>query len=386
MKYDYSFLVFLVISMINNSLAQSTQDYLFTRKIQDSLLASSEMDLHVAAWNYSFIGEYRKALEAFDQAQGEPSFEEIRPPLKNKRLTFRPAVEYIVQRSLKERIIVINEAHHQPLHRVFTESLLEGLYQNGFRYLGLETLAEDSLINLRQWPLMEDGYYSREPQFAAMIRKALRLGFTVFKYEAEGNGSVREKGQARTIHQLLKKDPKAKMLLHCGFDHVREGKVPEWGKAMAGELKALSGIDPFTIDQVALTEHSQPGYESSDYPTESLAVASLALDRQGHIKGNQANGTDVRIIHPRTRFINRRPHWLLRNGSWKIVSLEKIAYRVDFPCRVSVHDPNEENGIPLDLIELKHAGEKSLVLPVGTFLLKLTDQAGKSQTETIQVR
>ncbi len=44
-----------------------------------------------------------------------------------------PAAEYIIKRSSKERIIIINEAHHQPLHRVFTESLLEGLYQNGFR-------------------------------------------------------------------------------------------------------------------------------------------------------------------------------------------------------------------------------------------------------------
>ncbi|MBX9449469.1 MAG: hypothetical protein KL787_07030 [Taibaiella sp.] len=50
------------------------------------------------------------------------------------------ARDYIVHRSKDEEIIIINEAHHVPLHRIFTRSLLKDLYNNGYRYLGLEAL------------------------------------------------------------------------------------------------------------------------------------------------------------------------------------------------------------------------------------------------------
>src|SRR5690606_18409918 len=117
----------------------------------------------------------------------------------------------------------------QPIHRVFTESLLEGLYQNGYRYLGLEALAEDSLINIRKWPVINDGYYTNEPQFGNMIREALRLGFIVFGYESGGRGKEREMGQAANIVEILKNDPNTKILIHCGFGHIVEDNHPRLG-------------------------------------------------------------------------------------------------------------------------------------------------------------
>ncbi len=104
------------------------------------------------------------------------------------------------------------------------------------------------------------------------------------------------------------------MLLYCGFDHVREGKVHQWGKAMAGELRPLTGIDPFTIDQVVLSEPSHPGYECFDYHPELIQTSSILLTSKGHAKPNQMNGTDIRILYPRTTFTAGRPSWLLRGG------------------------------------------------------------------------
>lgn len=71
---------------------------------------------------------------------------------------------------------------------------------------------------------------------------------------------------------------------------------------------------------------------------------------------------------------------------WEVVSLQDLSYQVNFPCRVSAYFSNDKNGIPVDLIELRHAGEKSLVLPPGLFRLELMDHAGKVQTETIEVK
>lgn len=274
------------------------------------------------------------------------------------------------------------------MHRVFTESLLEGLYTQGFRYLGLETLAEDSLIHLRKWPLVEDGYYSREPQFGNLIRKALKLGFRVFGYEGDSSGSIREKGQARNIYRVLQKDPTAKILIHCGFAHVVEGPYPSWGKAMAGELKALSGLDPLTIEQQELTEHSEAAYESAYYNPGTLTYAAILLNKQGHpirLDG-ESEVTDLQVMHPRSQFIHGRPRWPLRNGSWREVSLKKLRFQVAFPCLIKAYYPGEENSVPVDQIELRNPVQQSLILPRGSFVLELTDSQGKTQKETLTVK
>lgn len=386
-RYIWTLLVICVFTLPLVQ-AQSENSYVNGQQIQATLRDRSGMSYYMAAWNYSFIGEYRKSLAAFDQAlRADSSSEEAKIPLPPNTV-FTPAAPYILKQSQGKRLVIINEAHHQPLHRVFTESLLEGLYAQGFRYLGLETLAEDSLLNLRKWPLVEDGYYSREPQFGNLIRKALSLGFRVFSYEADSSGTVREKGQAQHIYRILQKDATAKILIHCGFSHVIEGPHPGWGKAMAGELKALSGMDPLTIDQQELTEHHEPIYESAYYNPGQLAYSAILLNKQGHpirLDGEREL-TDLQVMHPRTPFVRGRPRWLLRNGSWQEVSLKKFRFQVAFPCLIKAYYPGESNSVPLDQIELRNPAEQSLILPQGSFVLELTDSHGKTQKDTLTVR
>lgn len=349
---------------------------------------SASMSFHFAAWHYSFIGDYQKALSSFDRALETETAGDCDNNVAFNKYEKVSAKDYIVNQSKNERIIIVNEAHHQPLHRVFTESLLEGLYKNGFRYLGLEALAEDSLINIRKWPMQNDGFYSNEPQFGNMIRKALKMGFFVFGYEADGNGKVREIGQAKNIQKVLNKDPVAKILLHCGFSHVVEGPYPGWGKAMAGELKTLSGINPLTVDQVELSEHSAPNFESPCYKPELVDYSTILLDttRKPVSPGADSTQTDLQIIHPRTKFISGRPDWLLRNNSWKVFDLSTIPSNVKFPCRVSVyHEEESENSVPIDQIEISNRSERALILPTGNFVLQIMDPEGISQTHKIVV-
>ncbi len=144
---------------------------------------------------------------------------------------------------------IINEAHHVPKHRAFTRSLLKELYANGYRYLGLEALF-DAAVNETKFPVIETGYYTKEPEFGNLISEALATGFTLFSYEASQgkNGKEREIEQAENIQKFIENNPKAKVLIHCGYAHAYENDYPAWGKAMAGRLKQNMNIDPLTID------------------------------------------------------------------------------------------------------------------------------------------
>lgn len=72
-----------------------------------------------------------------------------------------------------QRIIMINENHYFPEHRVFTTSLLDSLFKQGFKYLALEDLANSKTsINTREALFESDGYYINEVMYAEMVRKA----------------------------------------------------------------------------------------------------------------------------------------------------------------------------------------------------------------------
>ncbi|MCJ7932797.1 MAG: hypothetical protein MUW56_03995 [Chryseobacterium sp.] len=111
------------------------------------------------------------------------------------------AKDYILNKSKKEEILILNEAHHYASHRTFATSLLKGLYENGYRYLGLEALGDDS-INIRKFPTIHSGFYTSEPQFGNFIKTALDLGFILFKYEAE-SGKKWKRKRDRTSREYL---------------------------------------------------------------------------------------------------------------------------------------------------------------------------------------
>lgn len=379
---------YLILARTGQSFGQINSFYKFNEEI-DSLFLDKEQ-YSFAAWNYSFIGEYKKALEAYEKTSRKDnhSISDMEVALLLSDYSTRPAAEYIIERSKNERIIIINEAHHQPLHRVFTASLLQGLYESGFRYLGLEALAEDSLLNIRKWPQVGDGYYTSEPQFGNLIREASRLGFTLFGYESPEKGRERELGQAKNILTILEKDPDAKILIHCGFGHVVEDGHPSLGKAMAGLVGELAGIDPFTIDQVEFSERSQAEHESVFYKNLTIDRATVFVDHYNqplHYRPDSAY-VDISVFHPRTRFISGRPDWLLRSNSWKAYQLEEDL-DLTFPCRIAAFHPaeNTTNAVPVDLVELDAIHQKALILPPGDFILHIVDLTGNTKIKKITV-
>lgn len=155
--------------------------------------------------------------------------------------------KYIYEQAKSNQIVIINEIHWFTKERYFTHSLLQNLYNLGYRYLALEALTEnaDSIIQ-RGYAIYSSGFYTKDPQMSNMIRTAIKLGFKLIKYDSF-NDTDREYTQAKNIYeQVLKENPSAKIIIHAGGDHIN--KCPE-RKKMAFYLKELSGVTPYTIRQ-----------------------------------------------------------------------------------------------------------------------------------------
>ena len=153
----------------------------------------------------------------------------------------------IIQDSLnilykRYNVTMFNEAHHMSQHRAFVYSQLEILKSFGYTQLALETLNEkDSFITDRKYPVKKTGFYTNDPVYGNLIRKALELGFTLIPYEEISKD--REKGQATNIYNQYNPS-KGKLIVYGGYGHISE--TGEY-KMMGQHLKNMLNEDLLTI-------------------------------------------------------------------------------------------------------------------------------------------
>lgn len=365
-------------------------------KFSDDILEKLSKDTlnFKAAWDLSFIGEYQKAMEIWDRDERRPT--SIPQTYIDNFSKYKPvdAKKFIKDKAKTEQIIILNEAHQQPYHRIFTTSLLEELYDQGFRYFGAESIWNwDSLLNKRKYPTLGTGFYTQEPCYGNMVREALRIGYNVFSYEStrekydSAGINLREVDQAKNIKKILDKDPKAKILIHCGFDHLIETPYRGWGKCMAGRLIEYTGINPFTIDQTRFTEHSSTEYDNPLFKIVNFDYDAVFIDSVGHVFNGlpEHKDYDARVYHPRTVWKNGRPKWMF-DGGRKPYFIDRI--EVTFPCLVFAYLADEnldvkqlkDQPIPYDVIELKNSSDKkALSLKKGKYNIIIKDKRGQEQ-------
>jgi hypothetical protein len=369
--------------------------YRFSQKILRQSEENSAVNYPDAAQDFSFISDYENILRC--DAKMRPPFGTINKSDSLYFATFRitDAKDYIIERAKNERIIIINEAHHIPYHRVFIASLLTELYKAGFRYYGAETINYlDSAINSRKYPVLTSGYYTVELQFGNLVRKALNDGYFVFGYEARStesfsNPEVREIEQAKNIYRILQNDPNARILLHSGYDHIREDSVGgTWKKAMAARLTDLTGIDPFTINQEVLTERAHPSLENPYYKMLNVDRPSILVKENGELFSGP-KGThfyDVRMIHPRTHLVKGRPDWLLNNGA-RFIDIPKKKLP-GYPCIAHAYKKGENtnDAVPIDVVEIPGADKmRPLALPPGEYIIRVRDVDNKMSEFDLKV-
>ncbi|MGH9848743.1 MAG: hypothetical protein ACREBD_02690 [Blastocatellia bacterium] len=334
------------------------------------------------------MGNYGEALRYADLAYGAHAMG--RRAGADELKGFRPvaALEALARAAAAAQVVMINEAHHVPQHRAFTVELLKRLRRQGFTHFAAETLyAADTQLNERGYPTAQTGFYTAEPVHGELIRSALRLGYRVVPYEAEAvtNADERERGQARNlIERILKSDQQARILIHAGYAHIDEKGADRVGAVtMAQRFKEATGIDPFTIDQTEMTEHSAPDYEHPLYRhVQSQRLVSQPMvfrNAQGRLWALETGRHDVTLFHPRSRYTDGRPDWLRLGGDRKPYRLPKQVCGAAARCLVRARALGEAaDAIPIDQLEISANRQASLLLPVGEFNLEVQDPEGKT--------
>jgi hypothetical protein len=306
------------------------------------------------AWYQSYVGDYPHAQASFSvQESLQPG---DRPSPLDAGYAAVPALEAIPALARNYRAVFLNEAHHIPLTRSLTVQLLAKLRAEGFDYFAAETLyPDDAQLQARGYPTAASGFYTREPVCAEMVRTALKLGFKVVAYEAGdgGSGDARERAQARNLYErVFGRDPAARLVVDAGYAHIVEEGPYLGGASMAEHFRAISGIDPLTVEQTMLIPHPDA---AQDHPYYTAAVqrlhpqAPVAFLRDGRPWALR-DGYDVSVLFPPPRLRRGRPDWLALGGLRRpyFVSGE-VPCRGDYPCLVEARYAGEgDDAIPAD--------------------------------------
>lgn len=184
-----------------------------------------------------------------------------RPTAPADTLVAVEAVPEILRRAATARVVVLNEAPTQVRHRQLAAALLPGLYQQGFRYLALETLEDSVASTLAPLPL-KAGLHTREATCANLIRTARKLGFTLVAYDTERGNPERELAQATNLHNALRADPQARVLVYgvsSSTTILRMKGGRKETKRMPQHLTELTGWPILTIDQARLGNEAGRG-------------------------------------------------------------------------------------------------------------------------------
>ncbi|MHA7941939.1 hypothetical protein ACJOV8_002550 [Formosa sp. 3Alg 14/1] len=361
--------------------------YKFKAEIEsESKKDALEPDFQSYATEYSFKTDHKNALKYWDLeftpkiiGYNQFQFDSI----KNLYETAK-AKDYILNQSKENKIVIINESHHNASHRVFTESLLKELFNNGYKNLFLEALTngdkKDSLLNSRKYPIQNSGYYTKNPQFGNLIRTAKEIGYTIYPYETTGNegGAKREIEQANNIYKIIKEKPSEKNLIHCGSGHAIEGNVSFFGGlSLAGRLHKLTGINPLTIDQVFYSEKSTFDYSNIFVQSFDFKHPSILLDKNSNpfAYKNNDRWIDIVVFHPLTKYISNRPNWLFENGN-NNVAINISNLNLDFPIMIFAYNKGENlnASIPIDVIEIEYKTDYcNLALKNGTYEIVATN-------------
>lgn len=332
------------------------------------------------------IGEYKDAL-AFSDSFQNPQFsflDSMSNYLSATEYHSISAKDFIIKQAKENQIILLNENHHQPIHRAFAKGMLKELYDIGFKYLAVEALTNDSVINAERRLTRVQGLYLFEPQFSNFIKEAINIGFTLVAYEANAKElQNREYYQALHIKEkIFDKDKSAKVIVYCGFDHGCEVQYGDSLNMMGAWIKNLTHIDPVTFDQVTMTEHSSQEYASTSFSFFKEKESSIFIKNDSTYKPFDGRvGYDYYIYHPRTTYINGRPNWIInKNTKEYYVDIQKL--KVKFPILISAYDYNEDPllTMPTDIIELSSKQNiKPLILKTGKYKLIVKDSEGNQQ-------
>ena len=332
----------------------------------------------LAAQYYAIVSDVKRAEAAFISSSGVRS-----PKTKSLPLEAIPATDLILDLATSTRVVIINEAHHISQHRAFTHQLMATLSEQGYTHFAAEAFCTTcNEIAPGGIPLVTSGLYILDPVFGDLVRQSVTKGYELVSYEMrpdqlevsyesmEARTEARELAQAENLAKFLRANPDARVLVHVGFAHVVEGRLSNT-ELFASKLKAITGIDPLTIDQFegtpsAITPSSDPPLyrafqDKFGEPEIAMAFRNSTSDPIG------AYAVDVTVVHPRYDDKNGRPGWLSMEGyrTPRLINIEPL----NEPTLIRAFVCNEPPmAVPMDQV-LAAEGNRHvwLMLPEGNY-------------------
>ncbi len=309
-----------------------------------------------------------------------------------------PAIEAIVKEAKDRQVVILNEAHHISRHRAFAQILAARLREIGFEFLACETFSHQiEALAKRGHVVVSDGTYTREPLFADFVRQSLKLGFIPVAYETDGRRTKPGASSAESINQretdqaenlverIFKQNPKARVFIYVGYSHLLKKERPRNGAEpgqtvqwMAGRLKAKTGIDPLTIDQVAMTDPAASSphaaviaevFAAKEMKTSAMVLRHLKEPRY-LVLGSYQGDADIQVFHRNTRMVDGRPDWLAMEAYRRPHEIPADLLAGSGRRLIKAHFEGEDDTvIAVDQIVVsgKEKSPPVLMLPVGTF-------------------
>jgi hypothetical protein len=256
------------------------------------------------------------------------------------------------------RLVILGEEHHQSEHRAFGARVLSLLKRAGITHLALETNDQahlDQAVRSQTVTPATDGWFTAEPQRAALLRAAIALDLPIVAFDMDeaddawmeehpdDSGEYRERRMAEhIIERILQKEPAARVLIWVGYGHAYKYSPPGLFKMIAAWLWELSGEEPFSCYQ-------QTG-------------------------GLPQPWVDLIIRHPEPTYRNGRPAWLRTPDSCVVQG------RLVPPASalVQLHLAQEgPAGTPIDQYLTDEDGAFELLAPQGTYLLRWRSPAAR---------
>lgn len=337
--------------------------------------------------------------------------------LRNK--TIVNAREFILKKAMEYRILLINESHNRPQHRLFTKSLLQGLYKEGYNVLLVEGISRKNGMENDNYPISSDGFYLSEPSYAAMLRYARKIGFEICAYDYgktrwadsvvldqygstkyisyeprdsaivkfDKNGqtdyimtSVRENLQAQNIYKVIQRHPKAKFVIHAGNGHLAES-----GPMMGAKLRVLlNQEDLLTIDQVQLNDRTAV----IDTATGNVITRSFSYLLRDSTTGKffhyfHGEQVDYTIFNGMLKDSLSRPGFLYTDVEKRIpryLPQEKLS---DCPCMFTAYYPSElkkegSAAVAVDILYVPSpSSKKPFLLYKGNYIVVKKNNTGQ---------
>jgi hypothetical protein len=264
-------------------------------------------------------------------------------------------------------------------------------FQNGYSPPGtapVETLKAGDQVKLGH------GYYTVDPVFAEATREALELGCRLVAYEQrfdqypQSGGdpvadiAAREQAQAENLAAALARWPQGRFLVHVGYGHLSKVAAREGGPLMGARFKALTGVDPLTIQQDATGAFGPHGADNA--VTKAVlakfqprdAIAGFGAD--GRALNSKGLACDLTVFHPPMPDVEGRPGWLAAAEGRKrvAVTLPKPAPGGDVLVQ-ALHATDPDPAIPADQYLLAQGAKTAVFhLRPGRYRVRLETSEG----------